>query len=221
VIQHVIWDWNGTLLDDVDACVDTINSLLSERAMGTIDREHYLKHFGFPVRNFYTALGFDLQSEDFGTVSTTFIDRYHTRVRTSVTHDETHDTLTRIGQRGIRQHVVSAMEETMLHRMLNEHAIFPHLEHVRGLDHIHATSKIQLGTELLATLDCDPTHVLFVGDTLHDHETASAMGCHCVLFGRGHQHPTRLANAGVEIIHQLRDIHDTIDAHDQRTGRLT
>jgi phosphoglycolate phosphatase len=108
-----------------------------------------------------------------------------------------------------------------LHRMLNEHAIFSHLEHVRGLDHIHATSKVELGTALLATLGCDPAHVLFVGDTLHDHETASAMGCHCLLFTRGHQHPARFSGIGVDVIDQLRDIHDIIDAHDKRTGRLT
>jgi phosphoglycolate phosphatase len=77
VIKHVVWDWNGTLLDDVDACVDSINSLLRERAMPTIARDHYLEHFGFPVRDFYVHLGFDLDREDFDSISAAFIGRYN------------------------------------------------------------------------------------------------------------------------------------------------
>ena len=31
--QHVIWDWNGTLLDDVGHAVATMNTLLAPRGL--------------------------------------------------------------------------------------------------------------------------------------------------------------------------------------------
>lgn len=213
MIKHVVWDWNGTLLNDVDVCVETINSLLVDRGLPSIERDTYRARFGFPVRNFYLELGFDFASEDFDAVSTTFIERYRARNHRLDLQVGVHNTLTQLTQRGMSQHVVSAMEARMLHDMLTVHAIAPHVQHVRGLDHLNATSKVALGVDLVTTLGCAPHEILFVGDTLHDHETAVAMGCHCVLFAGGHQHHDRLSQAGVAIIADLHEIHEVIDSH--------
>lgn len=211
MIKHVVWDWNGTLLDDVDACVATINSLLHDRDMQSIDRDYYREHFTFPVRKFYEQIGVNFERENFDQLSETFIHRYRQR------HDQmrlqvgVHDTLTHVGTRGMTQHVVSAMESNMLHEMLTHHEVAPHMRHIRGLDHLNATSKIELGIALVGDLACDADEILFIGDTLHDHETAVAMGCRCVLFDRGHQTAARLQRANVDVIESLADIHQIFD----------
>ena len=56
----IIWDWNGTLLDDVDIYVDTINVLLAKYKKKPISKEYYKKLFTFPVQNYYSKLGFDI-----------------------------------------------------------------------------------------------------------------------------------------------------------------
>jgi len=61
----IIWDWNGTLLDDVDICIDTINALLSKYKKKPISKESYKSLFTFPVQNYYSKLGFDLSLESF------------------------------------------------------------------------------------------------------------------------------------------------------------
>ncbi|SVD25320.1 uncharacterized protein METZ01_LOCUS378174, partial [marine metagenome] len=63
--KHIIWDWNGTLLDDGWLFVDVMNSILRRRGMDTITLEKYREIFGFPVKDYYLKLGFDLEKEPF------------------------------------------------------------------------------------------------------------------------------------------------------------
>jgi phosphoglycolate phosphatase len=213
MIRHVIWDWNGTLLDDVEHAITAINSLLEERGMPRVDTHSYRAQFGFPVRDFYEALGFDFVAEHFEHVSETFIARYKQVVATASVHTHGRATLAALRQHGVRQSVLSAMEVTMLGAMLETHGLTPYLDHVRGLDHLHATSKVDLGVDLMRVLaqdDLRPDEVLLVGDTLHDHETAAAMGCQCVLVAHGHQHETRLARTGARLLHSLAEVADHV-----------
>jgi phosphoglycolate phosphatase len=213
MIRHVIWDWNGTLLDDVDHCLVALNALLDERKMPRIDRTRYRERFGFPVRDFYVELGFDFASEVFEQVSERFIAGYRAAVTSASVHGEARATLLALQALGVEQSVLSAMEINLLSSMLREHDLVSFLRHVRGLDHLHATSKVALGVELMRSLDVAPHETLFVGDTLHDHETASAMGCHCLLFERGHQTSQRLRSAGVPLIDSLEHVVRFVEQH--------
>lgn len=211
-IRHVIWDFNGTLLDDVDCCVATLNTLLAERALPAISRGRYLENFGFPVRDFYIALGFDFEREAFDAVSASFIARYSARLHEAVAHDGAHAALDALRQRALPQSVVSAMELTLLRELLARFGLAEYMANVRGLDHLNATSKIDIGLALLRELRLAPHEVVLVGDTLHDRELAEAIGCHCLLFARGHQARERLAGAGVTLIESLSEVAPFIDA---------
>ena len=43
--KHIIWDWNGTLLDDAWLFVDIMNGVLENRNMDTITVKKYRKIF--------------------------------------------------------------------------------------------------------------------------------------------------------------------------------
>ena len=47
--KHIVWDWNGTLLDDAWLCVEVLNQMLSQRGRAAITLEFYRQHFKFPV----------------------------------------------------------------------------------------------------------------------------------------------------------------------------
>jgi phosphoglycolate phosphatase len=211
-IRHVIWDFNGTLLDDVDCCVGTLNTLLADRALAPISRAQYLAGFGFPVRDFYLGLGFDFEREAFDAVSASFIARYSARLHEAAAHSGAHAALDSLRQRAVPQSVVSAMELTLLRSLLARYGLAEYMTHVRGLDHLNATSKIDIGLALLAELRVAPREVVLVGDTLHDRELAEAIGCHCLLFARGHQSRERLASPGVTLIESLSEVAPFIDA---------
>ncbi len=79
-IDHVIWDWNGTLLNDVPHAVETINFMLEPRGLPLMNIERYREVFSFPVRRYYETLGFDLQAESFAHLCDQFVDRFMVRV---------------------------------------------------------------------------------------------------------------------------------------------
>ena len=56
-IKHIIWDWNGTLVNDAQLCVDIVNEILSEFDIPPVSFEFYRNNFSFPVRNYYDRLG--------------------------------------------------------------------------------------------------------------------------------------------------------------------
>lgn len=191
-IRHVIWDFNGTLLDDVSCCVDVLSTLLAERALPPITTERYREEFGFPVRDFYVGLGFDLEREDFDRVSRTFIDRYLERITDARAFAGAHDVLRLVAERALEQSVLSAMEHSMLGDLLMRYELHQPMRHVRGLSDLRAGSKVDVGRALLAELDLPAEAVVVIGDTLHDFETASALGCRAVLVAQGHQTRARL-----------------------------
>jgi phosphoglycolate phosphatase len=224
-IRHVIWDFNGTLLDDVDCCIGTLNTMLAERALAPISRARYLAGFGFPVRNFYLELGFDFERERFDDVSASFMARYGGRLHEAAAHAGAHAALASLRERAVPQSVVSAMQLTLLRELLLRFGLSEYMTHVRGLDHLNATSKIDIGLALLHELRVAPSEVVLVGDTLHDLELAQAIGCHCMLFARGHQARERLAlqvlpridgdvapSASVTLIESLAEVAPFIDA---------
>ena len=71
--KHIIWDWNGTLLDDAWLCVDIMDSMLKERSLGTLTLDRYQRLFEFPVIDYYRKLGFDFTKESFEKTGTEFI----------------------------------------------------------------------------------------------------------------------------------------------------
>ncbi len=58
--ECLIWDWNGTLLDDVTLCNDCLNQLLEAHGYPQrYDRAGYRELFGFPIEDYYRCAGFD------------------------------------------------------------------------------------------------------------------------------------------------------------------
>jgi phosphoglycolate phosphatase len=63
--DSIIWDWNGTLLNDVEVAINSINRLLYDRNLVPLTLERYLDVFTFPVQDYYEVIGFDLINEPF------------------------------------------------------------------------------------------------------------------------------------------------------------
>lgn len=75
--KNVVWDWNGTLLDDVKISVDTINVMLERKHLGKLTVEEYRSIFGFPVKPYYESIGFDFSQDDWEEVSRDFVNIYN------------------------------------------------------------------------------------------------------------------------------------------------
>ena len=114
----VIWDWNGTLLDDIDLCINSINKLLINRNLPIVEKETYREIFSFPVQDYYKALGFDFKKEDFSIPAHQFIDLYKTGFDSCGIQKNALEVLQNFKEKGIHQFVLSAMEHEMLEKTL-------------------------------------------------------------------------------------------------------
>ena len=78
-IKYIIWDWNGTLIDDSWLFVEIMNGELKERNLPLITISDYRKKFTFPVKKYYENLGFDFEKENFKEVGYNFIQKFKKR----------------------------------------------------------------------------------------------------------------------------------------------
>lgn len=199
----IFWDWNGTMLNDVEVCVDSINQLLSSRQMRPVNTKIYKEVFTFPVRNYYQTLGFDFSTDSFEDLSEEFISTYNSKIKNAALHPEVIDVLNHFQALGKTQIVISAMEQNMLDNMLNEYKISHFFKDVIGLSDIYASSKVELAGKYIKRKKLDVSNAVFIGDTLHDAEVAEKNGVDIILVSNGHHSLERLSVNGYKIIDNL------------------
>lgn len=200
---HVIWDWNGTLLDDAEVCVEVMNSVLSRRQLAPLTAESYAAAFRFPVREYYRELGFDFDRETFEVIGTEFISGYSAREAACGLRGDALATLQGLASRGVRQSVLSASQQTRLEAQVRRLEVHVHFEALVGLDDHYAAGKVEVGLRWMEKSRVDPSCTVLVGDTDHDVEVARVLGVKCVLVPSGHQSEERLRRCGVEVLPSL------------------
>ena len=202
----IIWDWNGTLLNDLDLCIDSINTLLEKRSLKLLDHASYKEVFSFPVKNYYEVIGFDFSKEDFEIPAKEFIDLYDSGVKNCPLHFSAVEILEFFRQKEYPQFVLSAMKQTMLEKTLKHNSIYPFFEGVAGLNDHYAVSKVERGKELLNEFNIDVQNTWMIGDTNHDFEVARELGIKCILVADGHQSYERLKETGAEVVGSLPEL---------------
>jgi len=205
--QHIIWDWNGTLFNDLAFCVTIVNGMLARRGLPTITLEQYRAVFTFPIRTYYQTLGFDLYQESFETLSQEFMAAYEAQRHACTLYPDARAVLEHVMASGRRQSLLSAYAQETLITLVHTCNLGHCFAHLMGLDNIYAHSKVEQGRRLLAALPYSPAEILLVGDTLHDAEVAEAMGTACVLVAHGHQAKERLQQSGVPVVDALQELY--------------
>lgn len=190
--SHIIWDWNGTLLNDVDLMVEVIGELLDEHKLPRIDRQKYCEVFGFPIKDYYRALGFDFDKVSFEKLSEKFIAGYRRGLPSTRLHEGTTDLLNSLHQLKVSQSILSAAEEVYLKEQLIHFGIDGYFEHIYGLRDHHAAGKVERGKELMRDAKIPASSTVLIGDTDHDLEVGRALGVDVLLMAHGHQSFKRL-----------------------------
>lgn len=202
-IGGVIWDWNGTLLNDTGLAVRTMNQMLERRGLPKLSVQDYKSVFTFPVKDYYQKIGFDFQAEPFEVPALEFINYYNSQVKACSLHHNTLTVLNHFQLLGVKQYILSAMEQEVLNDCLKHYQIDDFFEHVSGLDNFYATSKIENGHRLIAELKLDPSDLLLIGDTVHDFEVSTELGCQCILIADGHQSKAVLQVTGALVFDSI------------------
>lgn len=190
--RHVIWDWNGTLLSDLDATVASVNSVLGEERLPPITREHFRDSFRFPVRAFFDDLGLDTAAENFARLVKRFGVHFGLALASCDLWPGARQLLANIKASGRTQSLLSLTEHHVLEDAVGRLGLRPYFDHVvGGLDNL-AASKVARGHELMARAGVPARETVLIGDTDHDLEVGRALGCDVILVDHGHQTPGRL-----------------------------
>lgn len=204
--KHIIWDWNGTIINDVDLCVELINWLLKEKNLKTITKEEYKNVFTIPVKNYYAALGFDFEDEPFEIIGKRWMDEYERRKFECKVYDGVIDVMEKINKLGIGQSILSAYSQHTLEEMVEHFGLTKYFSHIIGLDNIYAAGKLHLGKDLMKRLGNGKGETLLIGDTEHDYEVATEIGADCILSSNGHQRKEKLEKLGAIVLNSVAEL---------------
>ena len=190
--KHIIWDYNGTILDDAQMVLDIFNAMLDERQLPQISMQEYREIFGFPVIECYRKAGFDFDKEPFIKLADEFMSLYAGEIHKCGLRDGIVDFIKELDTLGCEQSILTAAREQSINKEIKIFGLNKYISHVTGLHNNKAESKVHLGKEHLEKIKTDPKDILFIGDTTHDNEVAKEIGCDCVLLAGGHQSERRL-----------------------------
>lgn len=206
MIKTVIWDWNGTLLDDLELSLNSVNVLLKDRNLPILTFERYKEIFRFPVIKYYEAAGFDFSQEPFEIPARQYMDLYHAGENKTQLFPDVVKTLSSLKGKGYQQFVLSAMEDGNLKKMIANAGISHFFDGIFGIKDDFAREKISIGKQITKNLNLHPEECVMIGDTLHDAEVAEACGFDCILYAQGHVSRKRLETKGVKIIDKLEEL---------------
>lgn len=204
--KHIIWDWNGTLVDDVWLVVEIMNKMLKKRHLPGIDAKKYREIFDFPVTKYYIKLGFDFSRESFEDLTVEFIGEYYDRFNECKLFYETEKVLQEIKDLGISQSILSASKEDVLIEKIKYYKIETFFCKIIGLDNHYAESKIERGKKWIADLHVNPREVLLIGDTVHDFIVSKHIGSDCQLIANGHNSRKKLEKLGVCVVGSMQEM---------------
>ena len=174
--------------------------------MDTITLEKYREIFGFPVKDYYLKLGFDLEKEPFEESGLEFIKGYENRRYDAQLYPQVIPLLIELRASGISHSILSAQHQTLLDDLTQYYNIRDYFIGIIGLDNHYAHSKVENGIEWVKQINVSPNEILIIGDTDHDFEVASVIGIDCLLLSHGHYCSRRLKKTGAKVVQNLMDI---------------
>ena len=204
-IDSLIWDWNGTLLDDVEVNVRTVNDMLSKRGLSQLDMTTYKELFCFPVQTFHSQIGFDFEKESFEEIAEEYQSTYKQYENGIRLNSDAHFVIDLLCKKGTNQYILSAAMQEDLIKMLERFKIADKFKGIYGVSDIHAAGKIERGKQLMQENSLTPQKTLIIGDTLHDAEVAKSLGINYILFSGGHNSYDLLSEEA-KVIDSLKEI---------------
>ena len=189
-LHTILWDWNGTLADDAYASLLVVNDILAKRDMPPITMEQYYQYIDTPISRFYEHL-FDLNVVTMDEITREFQEFYPRHFHSL--HQGVPELLV----------ILSSGYQETLERDLRKFHIEGYFDAVLGSSDTLATGKVQRGLDWMAQQRILPQGMVMIGDTLHDFDTAKAMGVPCILCAIGHQSREDLLTAGVPVVDQF------------------
>ncbi|MBE6752064.1 MAG: PHP domain-containing protein [Ruminococcaceae bacterium] len=203
--HNILWDWNGTLIDDAVTSLDCVNDMLTEMSKPLITLEQYYTYVETPIIGFYKHILTE-DELDFPTISKSFHESYNKRLSTTNLADNALNVLKTLKNNGAKQYIITATKEESARNLTIKYGVNEYFDGIFGADNTLAESKVERALKFFNDNNINPSDTVFIGDTLHDLETANALGVDCILVTFGHQGKTIVENSGTVTADSLDEI---------------
>lgn len=203
-MKHIVWDWNGTLLDDLGLVVAATNASLSTAGGGPVTVDEHRRDFRRPIPAYYGAvLGRDVTAVEFAALDAAFHLAYNAGLAECQLAVGVIETLAGWGG---SQSLLSMWFHAELVPTIDRYGLTSYFRRVDGL-----RASVGGGTKAphlalhLDALGLRGDDVVLIGDSLDDAAAAASVGADCVLYSGGLTHPERLATAGIPVADTIAD----------------
>lgn len=198
--KTIIFDFNGTIIDDLNLCFEILNKMLTEEGLPTITLERYKDIFTFPVKEYYRLAGFDFTKTSFEDLSVRFINYYQSESLKCKLVKGFERVAYKLKSLGYHLVILSASKLENLKEQCDSFKITDLFDDILGTTDIYAKSKIEVGKDYLNNNNLDKDDVIMFGDTLHDLEVSTELGIKCILHTLGHQSKERLQASSSNVV---------------------
>lgn len=206
----IIWDWNGTLVDDVYVALNSVNDMLTKRDKAPITIQQYYSYLDTPISKFYEHI-FTPDEITFDTIAKEFSLGYEKYLSKQPIFSGVEKVLSQVKAKGGKQLIISSSAQTKVENDVKKFGLYNYFDIVSGADNHHAESKINRANRIVNSVCPANENLLVIGDTLHDYQMAQTLNAHCILFSKGHQSKEDLLKTGKPVIDNFSQLCDYVE----------
>ncbi|MFJ9829344.1 HAD family hydrolase [Streptomyces sp. NPDC101160] len=203
--KHLVWDWNGTLLDDIGAVIGATNAAFAELGLEPITLERYRELYTVPVPKFYERLMGRLPTEEeWLLMDGAFHRHYWVQAEGAQLTAGAAELLAARQASGFTQSLLSLAPHDDLIPLVRQHGIAERFVRVDGRTDRSPDGKSGHMVRHLAALEGVPAErVVVIGDAADDAVAAAHVGAKAVLYTGGSHSRASLERVGVPVVDTL------------------
>ena len=208
MMKTLVWDFNGTIVDDTELCLAIENEMLEARGMRSgYTVEEYRDMFCFPIKKYYRILGYDFKEESYEELSVEFNEKYDAGFPYLKLVPGCLELLEYAKKNGVHNVIVSATRQSTLEKECEILDISSYFETLVGIADDLASSKVESAVRWMKGAKVNPKDCIVIGDSIHDLETAQAIQAgDCFLVACGHQSYQVLKKSHDKVFHTLEEV---------------
>lgn len=200
----IIWDWNGTLLDDLTVSHRIFNQLMSDRSLPAISLSAFRDLYTHPIIDMYHAIGFPFSpAYTFDDLCRDWYLESEKQASDVSIFADGEETLRSFHRVGAHQIIISALNHDILLSQVRQYGVSGYFARISGNDDMRADSKVERSVQVFVESGMPLSRTWVIGDTLHDAAMAQAIGCQCVLVERGYEPKKKLESSGFPVLDSL------------------
>ena len=193
MIRNVIFDWSGTLVDDLPAVWRASNHALQQAGVPAMPMEEFRREFRLPARDFYMER---VTKESLPKLEGWFLEGFKLAQDTVTPLPHAREFLEFCRQHGLRTFLLSAVHPALFAQQEKISGFGPFLDKT----YLGAHDKKDLIGQILRDNELDPTQTVFIGDMQHDIETAHHGGVKSVAVLTGYDSLDKLRKSKPDLI---------------------